>query len=366
MLEENLSTLFRRLSQNEVIGIDSEDSAEMPDIDILFDDMYEITSDSAETSAHTHHINVREAVGTPVNIRYFEDGAKRGSSMFVCTLKQKENDIYNEVDYPLCLAQTVTTCCHRDSDGGLGIEKSVSKTYLIMHKRLWERLDNSNGADIKTCINSAIDSSKSDINLCDVVCFNPDENEYAPSKATHLLRRQEAEMIEDMAVSGLVNEDNWMVVDGPLSIKEADYQSFNSKGYRYMVGVEKSFHDKYEKRPFAQTINTLQEGFRTPAFIPKSKRGNARVALWYLRLRHPDRPNDRSHIVACELLIPDGQEKIDTELINRVSKAILDEAYPLCYGSDERWRTHLYPVFVTEKSCKSFFHSKEILDGILK
>lgn len=363
---DNLFSLFRQLSNNEVIGIDSEDGGEMPDIDTLPEDLIGVTSDLAETSVETNHINVKDAECEPVNIRFFEDGAKRGSSMFVCTLKQKENDLFNEVDYPLCLAQTVTTCCHRNSDGRIGIEKAVSKTYLIMHKRLLERLSNNDGDILKKRIDSVINSGKKNINICDIISFNPDEKEYAPTKATQILRRQEAALIEYMAESGIVNEDNWMVVDGPLSIKEADYQNFQNKGYRNMVGIEKSFHDKYEKRPFAQTINTLQEGYRTPAFIPRSKRGNTKVALWYLRLRRPDRPNDRSHIVACELLIPEGQEKIETDLINRVSKAILNEAYPLCYGSDERWRTHLYPVFVTEKTCKSLFHSKEILDGILK
>jgi len=365
MTDENLSILFRRLSDNEVIGIDSDISNEMPDIDTLSDDLEELSSFSAETSAETRHINVMASTEDYVNISYFEDGAKRGSSQFVCTLKQKENDIYNEVDYPLCLAQTVATCCHRDLSGRMNVEKDVSKTYLIMHKRLEERLDNP-CETLKDSINSVINSNQENIIIDDIVSFDPDKKESAPIKATQLLRRQEAELIEEMAKSGSVNEDNWMVVDGPLSIKEAEFQNFNIKGYKYMIGVEKSFHDKYEKRPFAQTINTLKEGYRTRAFVPRSKRGNAKVALWYLRLRRPDRPNDRSHIVACELLIPDGQEKIDTNLINRVSNAILREAYPLCYGSDERWRTHLYPVFVTEKICKSLFHSKIILDGILK
>ena len=364
--ENNLFSLFRRLTNNEVIGIDSEDIGEMPDIDTFPEDMDEATSDLAETSAETNHINVREADGEPVNISFFEDGAKKASSMFVCTLKQKENDLYNEVDYPFCLVQTVTTCCHRNQDGKIGIEKAISKTYLIMHKRLLERLNNNDGNGLRNSINSVIDFDKKNINLCDIISFDPDEKEYAPTKATQILRQQEAELIEYMARSGRVTEDNWMVVDGPLSIKEANNQNFKNKGYRYMVGIEKSFHDKYEKRPYAQAINTLQEGYRTPAFVPRSKRGKAKVALWYLRLRRPDRPNDRSHIVACELLMPEGQEKIETELINRVSKAILNEAYPLCYGSDERWRTHLYPVFVTEKTCKALFHSKEILDGILK
>ena len=367
MSEERLSSLFRSLSHNEVIGIDTDDSGEMPDIDALIDDMDEVSSDSAETIAEVKQINVLEAAGDPINFSFFEDGAKRGSSMFVCTLKQKKCDLFNEVDYQLCLAQTVTTCCHRNADGRMCIEKADSRMSLIMHKRLLERLNCTDSVDgLKNRINSLLNSDEKNINLYDIVCFDPEKNEYAPTKATQLLRRQEADLIEHMAESGAVNEDNWMVVDGPLSIKEADFQNFNNDGYRYMVGIEKSFHDKYEKRPYAQTINTLREGYRTPAYIPWSKRGNERVALWYIRLRRPDRPNDRSHIVACELLIPPDLEKIDTNLINRISKAILNEAYPICYGVDKRWRTHLYPVFVTEKACKSLFHSKEILDGILK
>jgi hypothetical protein len=32
---------------------------------------------------------------------------------------------------------------------------------------------------------------------------------------------------------------------------------------------------------------------------------------------------------------------------------IINERNPVCYGSDDRWANHLYPIYLTEKYIKS-------------
>ena len=79
-----------------------------------------------------------------------------------------------------------------------------------------------------------------------------------------------------------------------------------------------------------------------------------------------DRNNDFretnfSDIVKCEMVIINDGEFISTDLINLISANLIKEAYPVCYGCDDRWANHLYPVFLTESFCKSKYYSSEVI-----
>ena len=45
----------------------------------------------------------------------------------------------------------------------------------------------------------------------------------------------------------------------------------------------------------------------------------------------------------------------DTDVIDNLSKSLLEEGIPTCHGKDERWAAHLYPVYLTETMVKSSF-----------
>ena len=46
-------------------------------------------------------------------------------------------------------------------------------------------------------------------------------------------------------------------------------------------------------------------------------------------------------------------QKLDTEEVDLISANIINERNPVCYGEDNRWANHLYPVYVTECYAKS-------------
>lgn len=48
---------------------------------------------------------------------------------------------------------------------------------------------------------------------------------------------------------------------------------------------------------------------------------------------------------------------IPTDIIDTISLSLLNECSPTCYGRDERWASHLYPVYLTETLIKSTFES---------
>lgn len=86
--------------------------------------------------------------------------------------------------------------------------------------------------------------------------------------------------------------------------------------------------------------------------------------MWYIRLR--DRKHTRSAfdgIVKVEKLLTTHDELTCGHMasyeIDTLSAYILNERYPACYGSDSRWASHIYPVYLTEQYIKSKYLSTE-------
>ena len=47
------------------------------------------------------------------------------------------------------------------------------------------------------------------------------------------------------------------------------------------------------------------------------------------------------------------QDGISTDEVDTITANIINERNPVCYGADNRWANHLYPVYVTESFVKS-------------
>ncbi len=64
------------------------------------------------------------------------------------------------------------------------------------------------------------------------------------------------------------------------------------------------------------------------------------------------------------MVISNEGDSISTALIDTISANIIKEAYPVCYGKDNRWANHLYPVYVTEAFCKANYINTDIFNNI--
>ncbi len=88
-----------------------------------------------------------------------------------------------------------------------------------------------------------------------------------------------------------------------------------------------------------------------------------KLSIWYLRLRKPR--NGRGPfdgVVKIEKFLVTNEEQengLKTSEIDNISAWIMNERNPVCYGKDERWANHLYPVFLTESFLKSKFMGTE-------
>ena len=100
----------------------------------------------------------------------------------------------------------------------------------------------------------------------------------------------------------------------------------------------------FERKKISKTIAGLKPYERTKVY--RYKQGSFEFAIWYLRLRNSDfRETNFSDVVKCEMMLTQPGDVIETDNINIICANLIREAYPTCYGNDERWGNHLYPVF---------------------
>ena len=185
----------------------------------------------------------------------------------------------------------------------------------------------------------------------------------------------EKQMVAELAKTGKLNQDNYLLKDGSLEYTE-DVR--NPKGsyslekikhnYKWVIGVSKSFNPEslmdHKGKPNANYIADLPLFYRTPAALYENQEflGDVKFAVWYVRIR--DKKQTRTPfdgVVKVEkILMPEEEAKgLDSETIDLLSATIINERNPTCYGTDKRWANHLYPVYLTETFIKSRYMSTE-------
>ncbi len=185
----------------------------------------------------------------------------------------------------------------------------------------------------------------------------------------------EKQMVAELAKTGRLNQDNYLLKDGSLEYSEDvrkgkdDYSLSKIKhNYRWVVGVSKSFNPEsllnHKGKPDANYIADLPLFHRTPAALFENSDflGDVKFAVWYVRIRDKSRTRTPfDGVVKVEkILMPEEEEKgLDSEIIDLLSANIINERNPTCYGTDKRWANHLYPVYLTESYIKSRYMSTE-------
>lgn len=182
---------------------------------------------------------------------------------------------------------------------------------------------------------------------------------------------QEKEMVQVLVKKNIINHRSWLIKDGSL-----EYNSISDKNdrfvfsrirsnYKRVVGVSKSFNPELAKlknnRSAAGMIAQLKPFERTPAMMYKTDRVDGKFAIWYVRLREPRKhrgPFDG--IVKVEkVLVSDSEMEhgLESSEVDNISAWLVNERNPVCYGKDDRWANHLYPVYLTETFIKSKYRS---------
>lgn len=182
---------------------------------------------------------------------------------------------------------------------------------------------------------------------------------------------QEKEMIQVLVQANIVNDRAWLIKDGSLEYNRIsdsnDRFSFNRirNNYKRVVGVSKSFNPELAKlkngRSAAGMIANLQPFERTPAAMYRTELADGKFAVWYVRLRSARKSRGPfDGIVKVEKILVSDREMeygLETLEVDKISAWLMNERNPVCYGKDDRWANHLYPVYLTETFIKSKYKS---------
>lgn len=226
-------------------------------------------------------------------------------------------------------------------------------------------------ADLATKLNAA----QSRIKLDELLLYPTQANENFEDKGIArihecMIEREKA-MVQSLVQRSLINDRSWLIKDGSLEynrISDKDDRFAFSRirsNYKRVVGVSKSFNPELAKltkgRSAAGMIAKLKPYERTPASLYSTDRVDGKFAIWYVRLREPRRSRGPfDGIVKVEKILVTDQEAehgLESSEVDNISAWIVNERNPVCYGKDDRWANHLYPVYLTETFIKSKYRS---------
>ena len=186
----------------------------------------------------------------------------------------------------------------------------------------------------------------------------------------------EKKIVARLTAKNLLNENNYLIKDGSLQykpMKTGEHKELTKikNNYRRVIGVSKSFNPELFKdksnKSNAAAIAKLALYNRTPAFMfqhdleKQSFLGDYKFSIWYVRIRdHKRTESPFAGVIKIEKILiteKENEEGLDTDLIDIITANIINERNPVCYGKDNRWANHLYPIYLTEQFLKSQYLS---------
>ena len=309
--------------------------------------------------------------------KYFLDGSRR-------TYKVDDMAYDNRV-YPVIAGQIGVGCCKRDDEGNL--KNQLIELQLVLS--LPENASKDNKKDLffnnlATKLNENEFLKSRNLKFHKILDYEDKKLQEGEkyenlgiAKIQDEMVEQEKKIVAFLAHKNLLNEDAFLLKDGSLeykTMKTGDFKDLSiiKSNYKCVVGVSKSFNpEKCSDRKGqsnAKKIAELGLYHRTPAYmfesqVSRGKEGTVKFAIWYLRIRdkrYTSSPFEGIIKVEKILVSEDEQENgLDTREIDMISANLINERNPVCYGKDNRWANHLYPVYLTESFIKSKYLSNE-------
>lgn len=357
------------------------DGIEMPNL--IYDDHQDLTFKKygeTEKLTSTRQLfdkaNEIQKFSKPI-FKYFLDGSRR-------TYKVDDMAYDNRV-YPVIAGQIGVGCCKRDDEGHL--KNQLIELQLVLS--LPENASKDNKKDLffnnlATKLNENEFLKSRNLKFHKILDYEDKKLQEGEKYENLGIAKIQDEMVEQekrivayLAHKNLLNEDAFLLKDGSLeykTMKTGDFKDLSiiKSNYKCVVGVSKSFNpekcsDK-KGQSNAKKIAELGLYHRTPAYmfesqVSRGKEGTVKFAIWYLRIRdkrYTSSPFEGIIKVEKILVSEDEQENgLDTREIDMISANLINERNPVCYGKDNRWANHLYPVYLTESFIKSKYLSNE-------
>jgi len=287
--------------------------------------------------------------------RFFQDGSMR--SFFIGTALEHDRQT------PVILGQVGCVALKRLNDGHLTIgPRDFRNLLMIAFSQV--------SVEVRTKLEEEVARLGNNFQLADIEAKGRDGQDLrARSADTMRSEMTKAEMEVLTKVADEAGPDVGIVIDGAVRIAQYDrLRKIYGDKQPSLVGVSKSFsktprfkigRGRYRELNLWQLLIDLPEGNRTLAF--KGQFAGRTVAVWYLRLRMKrfmDYP--LMGVIKVELPVLSGDSP-PSELVTKLSNALLAERTVTPHGLDRRWHAHLYPVFQAERCVKNNFVSSAVL-----
>ena len=299
--------------------------------------------------------------------RLFLDGSRR-------TYKIADIPIGTQV-FPIVAGQVGVGVCKREN-------RRLSKCALSLYTVLAfpDKLDTEGKnskqhraflANLTEKLNTAQRSVRLDALLLYPTQANENFEDKGVARIQEYMVEQEKAMVQSLVQQNYINDRSWLIKDGSLEysrISDKDDPFTFSRirsNYKRVVGVSKSFNPELAKlknnRSAAGMIAKLRPYERTPASLYLTDRVEGKFAVWYVRLRESRQSRGPfDGIVKVEKILVTKHEEehgLDSSEVDNISAWLVNERNPVCYGKDDRWANHLYPVYLTETFIKSKYRS---------
>lgn len=290
--------------------------------------------------------------------QYFLDGSYR--HYFLAT------GLEHDRATPIFLAQIAVVILQRNSRGKLFSVFKKHQWFLLLAKArisdvAWERIkESTQEAKVNIIIQdlAEMDAFSGDFKEAQ------DLRERGRGKTRHLMSTMEFEIVKEFR-DGV--PDGWMIKDGLVSFGKYGGGMQSPK----VIGVAKNFttvqkfylqHGKSRQvESITSLLGNLPAGHRTPAY----EGYGGKTAFWYLRLRKSQQLlYPLFGVIKVEIPILEDQPLL-TELLDEISGALLAEQFVTPYGSDDRWHSHLYPIYQAEHASKQLFYSTQVIQGCI-
>lgn len=353
-LQQALQVLADRTDVLPAVGGATEDELR-PDIDELDDQR--ATKDDTLLDEPYEFGNTQVYVPlTPLRrgqehvFRYFQDGSMR--SFFVGTALEHDRQT------PVIIGQVGCAALLRHDDGRLQIARQgQTNLLLVAFSQLSE--------DVREKTEEIVKKLGGSFQLADIERYGQ-EGQDLRRRAEDTMRAAMHRLETDTLIGVLTGQDKgWTIYDGSLRFAKffEELQSKFGESQPPVISVAKNFSKtprfkighgaKGREVNLWQLLADLPEGHRTMAY--KSKTSDRVVSVWYIRLRmksYMEYP--LMGVVKAELPVL-GADAPNSELITKLSNALLAERTVTPHGLDRRWHAHLYPIFQAERCVKNSF-----------
>lgn len=299
--------------------------------------------------------------------KYFLDGSRR---------TYKVDDIaYDKRLYPVIAGQIGVGVCYRENP-------DTFKAFSLLNPLVICLPSNANAvsSNDKLFFNNLVSKlnkqdllEKQDLKFEKILSYshsalkeNQKYEDRGVAKIQDEMIKLEKNVVTELVRKKKLNKNTFLIKDGSLEYEwdKTDLKNLSliKANYASVVGVSKAFNPESlskDVKDISRKIADLPNHHRTPAFMYETERiPDVKFAVWYLRIRETISPFD-GVLKIEKILVWDKEEEdgLDSDEIDLISANIINERNPVCYGQDNRWAKHLYPIFLTEKYIKSKYLS---------